>query len=270
MPHEISDFEHEVIQRSHEVPVLVDFWAEWCAPCRLLGPVLERLAAASGGTWILAKVNTENHQDVAIRYDVRSIPNVKLFIDGAVAGEFVGALPDYAIRQWLQKYLPGKHRKALQEAAVHLESGRMDDARQILEQVNADEPGNGEAGILLAKILLRNEPQRAEKLLLNIEDPRFTDLRDALITFVKLLSLQEEDDLLPDAPVRAIYRSGVRALHENRYDAALECFIEVIRQDRYYNDDGARKACLAVFKYLGEEHPTTLKYRRDFSRALYM
>ena len=110
MHFDVQDFEAEVLRKSMEVPVVVDFWAEWCAPCKVLGPILERLAAESAGKWVLAKVNTEVHQEIARQHAIQSIPNVKLCYERKVVSEFLGALPDYLVLRWLKKTLPSKHR----------------------------------------------------------------------------------------------------------------------------------------------------------------
>ncbi|QXD16127.1 thioredoxin [Rhodocaloribacter litoris] len=99
-------FQKEVLDKSRQKPVLVDFWAPWCGPCRVLGPTLEKLARESKGKWRLVKVNTDRHPELSMRYGVRGIPAVKLFVDGEVRGEFVGALPEPAIRRWLDEHLP--------------------------------------------------------------------------------------------------------------------------------------------------------------------
>lgn len=106
MPDKTHNFEEDVIQTSHRKPVLVDFWAPWCGPCRILSPTLDKLARESNGTWRLVKINADTFPDLVRRYGVRGIPAVKLFVDGAVKDEFVGALPEHAVRQWLEKALP--------------------------------------------------------------------------------------------------------------------------------------------------------------------
>jgi len=105
---ELIDFQSDVIEASKKAPVLVDFWAEWCGPCVYLSPTLEKLANEAGESWNLVKVNTESQQELAIQYGIRSIPNVKMFIDGEVAGEFIGALPEEDIKQWLELNIPEK------------------------------------------------------------------------------------------------------------------------------------------------------------------
>ena len=102
------EFESAVLQRSREIPVVVDFWAPWCGPCRILGPVIEKLAAEAGNRWELVKLNTEEQPDIAREYGVRGIPNVKMFHGGEPIAEFVGALPEDEIRRWLDAYLPGE------------------------------------------------------------------------------------------------------------------------------------------------------------------
>lgn len=105
MRYDVTDFERDVIDASHKRPVLVDFWAGWCSPCRVLGPTLEALADASGDRWDLVKVNVDKHPSIAQQYGVRGIPAVKLFADGAVAAAFTGALPKPAVQQWIDTAL---------------------------------------------------------------------------------------------------------------------------------------------------------------------
>lgn len=102
-----NNFEEDVIQTSHRKPVVVDFWAPWCGPCRVLGPTLEKLAKESKGRWRLVKINADSFPVLTQRFGVRGIPAVKMFVDGAVKDEFVGALPEQAVREWLGRALPG-------------------------------------------------------------------------------------------------------------------------------------------------------------------
>ncbi len=267
---DVRDFKKEVLDRSYETPVLVDFWAEWCGPCRILGPILERLAQEANGQWQLAKVNTEEHPEVAMEYGIRSIPNVKLFVDGKVAGEFVGALPEAMVRQWLKKFVPGRYQKQLAQAEQLLVRGENDRAQKILENILNSDPQNVEGRILLARTILFREPQQAARLVENIDEPRHSEMIEAIRTVARLASLHLEPDALPASDVRETYREAIRALLARDFERALQSFITVIRTDRYYDDDGSRKACIAIFKLLGEEHEITKEYRREFSSALYV
>jgi putative thioredoxin len=269
MLYEVEDFTKDVIDRSRTVPVLVDFWAEWCGPCRTLGPVLERLAGKAGSRWVLAKIDTDRNQELAAKYGIRSIPNVKLFVDGDVANEFTGALPESAVAQWLERALPDPLRNEVARAEGLLQSGGIPEAQAALAQVLARSPDHEHARVLLAGTFLESAPGKALALVRGIEeDSREFPVADAIRTFAAMTRKLEQPDELPAHPVRGIYLEALRALGRKEYDLALEKFIEVIRADRNYDDDGARKAVVAVFKVLGEDSPTTQKHRRSFSSAL--
>ena len=269
MVHDVQDFQKEVLDRSRTVPVLVDFWAEWCGPCRILGPTLERLAASADGRWVLAKLDTEAFPDIALQYGIRSIPNVKLFVDGKAVNEFVGALPEPAIREWLKKAIPPKKVAEVERAQELLQSLRFDEARRLLEPAVASDPGNHQASTLLAKALFFSDPERAVRTVEGIEaDSEYYDLAEAVRVFHDL-GARIARNALPEGPARESYTEAARDLLKGDFDSALAKLIEVVREDRYYDDDGARKICIGIFKYLGEEHPTTLKYRKEFNRALF-
>src|SRR5436190_229581 len=125
---EVSDFQADVLEASRDKPVVVDFWAPWCGPCRMLGPVLEKLAATNDGSWTLAKVNTDENQEVARQYGIMSIPAVKLFIDGEVVDEFIGALPEPSVKEWLERAVPSESKARLSEAKAAIEAGESDRA----------------------------------------------------------------------------------------------------------------------------------------------
>ncbi|MGA9116487.1 MAG: tetratricopeptide repeat protein [Bacteroidota bacterium] len=264
-----ADFDRDVLERSRTIPVLVDFWAEWCGPCRVLGPVLERLASASGGRWVLAKVNTDLHQETARQYGIRGIPAVKLFVDGAVTDEFTGAMPEAALERWLRRALPDPHRARLAEAARFLEKGERDPAGRILEEVLRDDGGNEQARVLRARLLLEGNPEEAAALVEGVEEdsPHHAGA-EAVRTVRDLARKGARPEDLPPHPVRGLYLAAIGDLVAGRYEAALEGFLEVIRTQRSYDGEGARRACIAVFRLLGEEHELTRRKRRDFSSAL--
>ncbi|MBI5215449.1 MAG: tetratricopeptide repeat protein [Ignavibacteriae bacterium] len=270
MNHDVTDFRTQVLERSFQIPVLVDFWAEWCAPCRLLGPILERLAQKSGGKWELAKVNTEELPDISAAYGIQSIPNVKLISQGQVIGEFSGAMPEHMVVQWLEKYLPSKIKQELEEAKSFLNKGKMFDAQLLLQNILAEEPENIEAKVYLAKTLLFDSPEEANKLIEGIDEPKFNEVTETMKIFSRIFELESDSSVLPDAEIKPKYLAAIQSVRSQDFDSALEQFIDVIRADRYYDDDGSRKACIAIFKYLGEEHPITLKHRREFGSALYV
>ncbi len=270
MAYDITDFRKEVIEKSFEKPVLVDFWAEWCGPCKILGPVLERLAEKYRDKWVLAKVNTEQFPDLAMQYNIRGIPNVKLFVNGEIVDEFTGALPEPMIEQWLKKAIPGKHDKTLAEAKQLLSTGNSERAVPLLEAVLKAEPDNAEAKALLAKALIFSDPERSVALAQSLEGTEFYDLGVALQTLARLIKLAEHPEQLPDSPVKERYLQAIQHLKNQQFTAALDAFIGIVEDARDYEDDGARKACVAIFNYLGSDDETVRDYRAKLSRAMYV
>ncbi|MBN1929162.1 MAG: tetratricopeptide repeat protein [Chlorobiaceae bacterium] len=260
------DFQNDVIERSKSIPVLVDFWAPWCGPCRILAPVLESLAERHAGKWLLVKVNTEEFPEVAARYGVRGIPNVKLFSHGEVIDEFTGALSEYQIEQWLRTALPSPWAEQVQRASAEIADGNAAAAVTLLEEVLASEPGNTKAASMLIRLILFSRPEEAMRLAEPLEgEPEYADLSDAVRTLGSLLARPAA--ALPEGASREPYGLAVESLRAGDLDRALDRFIGVLREDRYYDDDGSRKACIAIFRLLGEEHEITMKYRRTFDRA---
>jgi putative thioredoxin len=264
-----SDFSTDVLERSHTIPVLVDFWAEWCGPCKTLGPILERLAEKNKDRWILAKVNTDVYQEIAAQYGIRSIPCVKLFVDGKVQKEFTGALPERAVEQWLEKALPDRFAKELARAETLLAEDRTAEGRSVLESVLAQDAGNEHARVLLARSYVTSDRVRAAGLVEGIEEhSEHFPMADAIRTIAGLTQKGVRLGAATENPAELRYRSAIAALAESDFAAALDHFIEVIRMERSYDDDGARRAVIAIFRVLGDDHATTMKYRRAFSSAL--
>jgi putative thioredoxin len=269
MNYEVKDFQKDVIEKSFDKAVLVDFWAEWCAPCKMIGPVLEKLAEENKDSWELVKVDTDKNQQIAVKYGVRGIPNVKLFRNGEVINEFTGALPEPAIKDWLKKSIPGKFADQIENAKILLKLGDETTARIILEDVHKGDINNSEVNVLLAKILLFEDQKEANRLIQNVDgNLNNIELAEAISTLAELLN--RDKNLFYDSDVQEKYLSAIENIKRKDFDSALTKLIEIIRTDRSYDDDGARKACIAIFKYLGEDNDITLKHRRDFGSALYV
>lgn len=267
MSYEVKDFNKDVIQQSKDIPVLVDFWAEWCSPCRILGPTLEKLAEKYNDRFKLVKLNTDQNPEIASQYGIRGIPNVKLFIKGEVADEFTGALPENSVEKWLQKAIPGKNAGNIDKAKKLISISSYKEAERLLRDLNKEEPGNSEIKILLARTLLFSEPETAEKLAMDSEsDLEYSELVDSIKIISHLFSLNG----INSSGAAGEYKSAIEDLKEQRFDSALEKFIKVIKTNRTLDNDGARKACIAIFKFLGEENEITLRHRRDFGSALYI
>jgi putative thioredoxin len=269
MNYEVKDFQKDVIEKSFDKPVLVDFWAEWCGPCKMIGPILEILAAENKEDWELVKVDTDNNQQIAMQYGIRGIPNVKLFRNGKVINEFTGALPEQAIKDWLKKSIPSKFADRIDQAKVLLKNGNIADAKVILEDIHSGDVNNSEVKVLLAKILLFEDQKEALKLTQNVDgNLNNIELAEAVGTLAELLLSNQKS--FPDSEVKEKYLSAIEDISRKDFDSALTKLIDIIRTNRSYDDDGARRVCIAIFKFLGEDHDITIKHRKDFGRALYI
>ncbi len=267
--YEVDSFESDVLKRSASVPVVVDFWAAWCGPCKVLGPILERLEHQSEGEWQLAKVDVDAHQDIAARYGVSGIPAVKMFVDGNVVGEFTGALPEQMVTQWLRRFLPAKFAKEAARAEELIGEGEQEKARTMLQSILDEDPSNVHARALLATTLLRSDAEKATSLVADIEEDSSDFLTVEMIrTIAALKEKHDHPESLPVDDAKERYRDAIDHLFAQRYDDALDAFIDVIRANRYYDDDGSRKAVIAIFRLLGDDHESTRSHRRDFGSAL--
>jgi putative thioredoxin len=270
MSTDVTDFSKEVLERSRHLPVLVDFWAPWCGPCKMLAPVIEKLASQAQGRWELAKVNTEVHPELAEEYGISSIPNVKLFHQGQVIDEFLGALPEIEMVRWLEQALPSPHAPKIEEAVRLLEKGQTESAAQILLPILESEPKNDQVRVLLAQTLLTSQPERIEALLdLITADSDQADLAQALRFLANLETRAEEPEGWPEASVRARFLEGIGHLKSGDYAGAVEALIDVLGRDRQYAEGVAKEACKSIFLLLGLRHPVSEKYHRAFANALY-
>lgn len=271
MAFEVDQFEKDVIEASSVQPILVDFWAPWCGPCRVLGPVLEKLASEADGQWALVKVNSDEHPDISARYGIRGIPAVKLFVDGQVVDEFTGALPEYAVRQWLEKALPSETGSLLAQAESALDEGRDGEARSLLLAVLEAEPTNAAASALLSRLVVFEDAALALTLAETAMggEPRHVQIAESVRNLAAALAGADAKDDLPAEPGREDFQDAVEALRGGDFDSAIGSLINVLKQNRYFADDIARKTGVAVFTLLGDQHPVTRAHRRTFDMWLY-
>ena len=274
MPYDIQDFGIDVIEASHECPVVVDFWAEWCAPCRILGPMLEKLAAESVDRWRLAKVDTDRFPEEASRYGVSGIPNVKLFVDGVPVGEFVGALPESQVIDWLERTLPSK---AEQQVARVLgivkecaKEGRSEEARVALEAALAGLPEEPRLKLELARIVVFEDPARARALVAGV-GRRTADERvlDSVLRFIRLLDTGGGWEESEEAGPERSYAEATERLRERDFISALERLLDVLRTGSGRIREEAGGTCTALFHCLGPSHPAVTRFRSEVAGALY-
>jgi putative thioredoxin len=261
---EVANFDDEVLAKSRELPVLVDFWAPWCGPCRVLGPVLDRLASQNSGEWLLAKLNTDEYPEISMRYGIRGIPAVKLFVDGEVRAEFTGSLPEYAVKKWLDENIPSDEHGSVAHATSLVGEGRLSEAQALLEDLDSDE-----ARVLLARLIVFTDPDRASNLLVSVraDDFESRSLVESVREIASVLALDQSS--MPDGAGKETFTKVITQLRAGQFGDAATGIISVLQNDRMYGDDASRKLGIALFTLLGPDHPVTEKHRRMFDMYLY-
>jgi len=268
-----------VLERSKTVPVVVDFWAAWCGPCRMLGPILEKLAVEYQGKFVLAKVDVDSNPNVAMQFGIRGIPAVKAFFNSQVVNEFTGALPEPQVRQFINGLVPSNADLLARQGYEQEQAGQLALAITHYRAVLAEKRDHYAAMVGLGRVLLK---QGEYKEALSILDQIPAGVReraaaDALIAtaqFRQFANGHTEAGLrrkisADGADVASRYALASLLALEGRYPEALSEFLEIVRRDRKYNDDGARKAMLALFNLIGEEHELTRTYRQKLANVLF-
>jgi putative thioredoxin len=257
----LADFDEKVLAASRGVPVLVDFWAPWCQPCRILKPILEKLAAEYAGRFILAKVNSDENQELSMRYGVRGIPAVKAFVDGQPVDEFTGALPEAQIREFLDRLIPSPAEPLRREAQALAAAGDLDAARARLAEAIKLDPRNDTAYLDYVELCFAVEALDEARELLDAVAGRVRDRDrvDALRARLALADSAGNADI--DALGERVAADGgdldarlqlanALALRQD-YRGALENLLEIVRRDKRWNDEAGRKGMLNLFTLLG-------------------
>lgn len=259
----VADFEQKVLAASRSVPVVVDFWAEWCQPCRILKPILEKLAREYGGRFILAKVNSDENQELAAAYGVRGIPAVKAFVDGEMIDEFTGALPESQVRDFIKRLMPSPAEPLRQQAAEARHHGNDAAALKLLRQAVALDPACEAAQLDLAELLLDEgaleEAQRTVEAVAQTEDPKRKARAEALAVRLHLAVNADGADVAAlerqvaenPADLEARLQLGNALALAHDYRGACEQLLEIVKRDRKWNDEAGRKTLLALFNLLG-------------------
>ncbi|HEY1479111.1 MAG TPA: tetratricopeptide repeat protein [Gaiellales bacterium] len=242
-----ATFEQDVVERSRTTPVVVDFWAAWCGPCRQLTPVLERAVDAHGDEIVLAKIDVDANPRVASRFDVRGIPAVKAFKDGRVVDEFTGVIPPASVDTFLARLVPSEA-----ERLVH--GGDEESLRRAIEL----EPARADARVDLARLLLgRGEQDEALALLRPVEHDR------------EAAGLLARAELAADPAAPEGVAAALSALARGEHEVALAGLLEAVSASQGDVRDRVRRVMVGVFGELGDDAPLSVGYRRQLARALY-
>ncbi|GLS28167.1 thioredoxin [Marinibactrum halimedae] len=269
----------QLIDESFKRPVMIDFWAEWCGPCKSLMPLLESLANEYAGQFLLAKVNADDQQMIAAQFGVRSLPTVMIMKEGQPVDGFAGAQTEAAIREILDKYLPKAWELALAEAQALLEEENFTEAMEKAQQAVSESSNNPQALKVLADTLvelnrLDDAQSYLDKITLVDQEEYFVqiqaklNLRRESAKSPELSALEEEMRAQPDN--LSLHLTAAVQYHDNGFtQEALELLIKVLRKDLDFNEGEAKKTFLDVIASLGKADPLAVKYQRQFYTLLY-
>lgn len=274
-----QNFAQEVIETSRQVPVLADFWAPWCGPCRTLGPMLEKLEAEYAGKWKLAKINSDENPELSAQFHVRSIPYVVAFVDGVPVDQFVGVLPEPQLRAFLDRVIPQPAEVAYREGLAARQAGETADAREAFQNALAFDPGFDAARFELVNVLLDSGETHAaqdEFALLSPkapQDERYATLETRLKAAKRAGALPDADALRrrveaePDN-LQARLDLAQQYIAGQQYEAALEELLAIVERDRTFRDDIARKTMVSVFDMMRDAPQAVSHWRRQLASKL--
>ncbi|MBD2020273.1 tetratricopeptide repeat protein [Leptolyngbya sp. FACHB-36] len=264
-----ANFDAEVLQKSHEKPVLVDFFAHWCGPCQLLKPMLEKLVQEYD--FVLAKVDIDASPDLAQTYGVQGVPDVRIVHNGHVNKGFVGVLPEPKLRELLvQLSLKSAMDETLEQIYATAEQGDVVAAQAQLDDLLTRFPDDRNLILEASNFYMQaDQIDSAEALLSKISeyDSEYGGHAKTLRSMLQFKQLANQ--AIGDHPRDPIFQQAVQAVLAEDYETALTQLLEIVRDDRRYRNDGARKAMLSVFDLLGDEHSLTKTYRKQLTMALY-
>ncbi|MBE0505518.1 MAG: thioredoxin [Marinospirillum sp.] len=271
----LENFQQVILEGSMQQPILIDFWADWCAPCKALMPVLTKLAHEFNGQFILAKINIEEQPELAAQFQVRSVPTVMLVSQGQLVDQFNGAKPESEVRTFLKQHLTNPVEAFKDQIKQLVGEGDLDQAQTLLQQAISQLPDDIDLQIELARVLLqKNLSADARSVLDQLPDadkarPEVKGLIAGLQFVEKAPSAELLTTLVDRDDSEARYLKAMAALVQANYETALELLLNLLRDDRAYEEGVAHKTLLEVFALLGEGNPLVVSSRRRLYTLMY-
>jgi len=276
----MQNFQNLVLEKSINKPVLVDFWADWCQPCQTIMPMLAKLAEEYEGKFELAKVNADAEQELAAHFGIKSLPTMKLFFQGQIVDEKLGAVPESEIRAMLDKHIVSESQQFMQTAMMAYEQGQTEQALEMLNQALTRDPDNAEIKVTVAQMVHAQGDTESAQALLDSLDEEGSKL-DAAIKLRAEIKLAAQLADLPDIneieqrlaqnplDLEALLHKSRHLTAHGDYDNAMACLLTIMRTDRSFEEDIGRSSLLELFDLLGGEHPSVQTYRRKLFTLLH-
>lgn len=275
-----QNFQSVVLESSLNVPVLVDFWADWCEPCKTLMPMLVKLAEEYDGKFILAKVNSDEEQELATHFGIKSLPTMKLFVEGQIVGEKMGVLPESEIRAFIDQYINSESDNLMHAANAEFQQGNSEAGLALMNQALALDPTNADLKINMATVVMSQGDKNSALALLDSlsDDDKKKDEAVKLLAAINLSSQLEgipsmdeiEADLSKDPKnLEALVNKSTHLSAQGEHELAMECLLQIFKIDQQFQDGAARKGLFVLFDMLGGEHPAVQKYRRKLFTLLH-
>ena len=266
-----ATFEQDVLMQSHQVPVVVDFWAPWCSPCRILGPLLERLTIEAGGRFLLARVNVDENPSLSIRYGIQGIPAVKAFVNGEVKSQFVGAQPESIVQRFVMELAPSESDIALGKGNSLLGTRHWQEAEVAFRGVYEEDGTNSAAALGLLKcFLMQGKGKQAASLIDQFPLGTEWAAAEKLKSLAQLMAEVEENGPRPENdPLEAEFYQSARLIVKGNLPAAMDGLLDLLRHDKNYRDGEPKALLLSIFELLGDDDPLTREYRNELASILF-
>jgi putative thioredoxin len=266
-----DDFQYEVLAFSNSKPVVVDFWAEWCQPCHMLTPILEKLAMEANGAFRLAKVNADENPNLTMQFNVSGLPTVKGFYKSQVVAEFVGAQTEVKVREFLRKLAPSASDLALEKGQSLIKLEDWETAGDVFQDVLKSNPDDSKALLGLAKShIAQGKAGKALVILQAFPASKELNAAENLLPLAQAMAeMEDQPENDPEDDLKAAFDRSIRLVGKGNLPAAADGLLDILRRDKGFLDGSAKQAMVAVLELMDPDKGETRQYRSELASVLF-